>query len=92
MLNHCVRKISAEGIVSTYAGRGTNSSSSDNNLWGADDGGLRTQARFRDPTGMAYDEENHTFYIHSTVGRTIRAISIDKEEMPIEGEPIETNE
>lgn len=90
--NHSVRKITADGIVSTYAGRGTNGFSSDNNHWGADDGALRTQARFRDPSGMAYDEENRAFYLHSTVGRTIRTISIDKEETLPEGESTETNE
>lgn len=78
--NHDIRKITPDGIVSTFAGRGTNGFASDNNYWGADDGALRTQTRFRDPSGMTYDHETNTFYIHSTVGRTIRTISIDSGE------------
>lgn len=45
-----------EGIVSTFAGRGSRTSAADNNIWGTDNGDLREVARFRDPTGLAYDE------------------------------------
>lgn len=79
-LNFCVRKISPEGIVSTYAGRGTSTALADGNQWGTDDGDLREVARFRDVTGLAYDEEKEIFYIHDQVGHTIRTISMEKEE------------
>ncbi|MPN63602.1 hypothetical protein SDC9_211366 [bioreactor metagenome] len=36
-------------------------------------------ARFRDPTGIAYDEETNIFYILDTVGRKIRTISMEDE-------------
>jgi hypothetical protein len=76
--NHCVSKLTPDGVVETFAGRGSNGFASDGNLWGADDGALRTMARFRDPSGMTYDEETETFYVVSTVGRTLRTISMDK--------------
>lgn len=47
-LNFCVRKVTPEGIVSTYAGRGASTSLADGNQWGTDDGDLREVARFRD--------------------------------------------
>lgn len=76
--NHCIRYLTPDGIVRTYAGRGTSSSAGDNNFWGTEDGDLREVARFRDPTGIAYDEEHNTFYILDTVGRKIRTISMEK--------------
>ena len=72
-------KITPDAIVSTYAGRGTSTALADNNQWGTDDGDLREVARFRDPTGLAYDEETNTFYILDTVGRKIRTISMEGE-------------
>jgi IPT/TIG domain. len=77
--NHAVRKLTPEGIVSTYAGRGRTGAASDNNVWGTEDGDLREVARFRDPTGIAYDEASNTFYILDTVGRKIRTISMEEE-------------
>lgn len=76
--NHCIRCLTPDGIVSTYAGRGTSSQNSDTNFWGTEDGDLREVARFRDPTGLAYDETTNTFYILDTVGRKIRTISMEK--------------
>ena len=76
--NHDVRKLTPDGIVSTYAGRGIQGTASDNNVWGAEDGDLREVARFRDPTGLAYDESTNTFYILDTVGRKIRTISMEE--------------
>lgn len=77
--NHCVRIMTPDGIVKTYAGRGNTTSVTDNNLWGAEDGDLREVARFRDPTGFAYDKNTNTFYILDTVGRKIRMISMEQE-------------
>lgn len=76
--NHCIRKMTPDGVVSTYAGRGSTTSVTDNNVWGTDDGDLRLTARFRDPTGIAYDEETNTFYVVCTIGRTMRTISMEK--------------
>lgn len=76
--NHCVRILTPEGIVKTYAGRGSTTAVTDNNVWGTEDGDLRQVARFRDPTGLTYDEESKTFYILDTVGRKIRTISMEK--------------
>lgn len=78
--NHAIRKLTPEGIVSTYAGRGRTGQAADNNFWGTEDGDLREVARFRDPTGIAYDEENNIFYILDTVGRKVRTISMEDEE------------
>lgn len=78
--NHCVRLMTPEGIVKTYAGRGNSTSVTDNNFWGTEDGDLREVARFRDPTGFTYDPGTNTFYILDTVGRKIRTISMEKEE------------
>ena len=49
-------------------------------MWGTEDGDLREVARFRDPTGIAYNEETNTFYILDTVGHRIRQISMEGEE------------
>lgn len=77
-LNQCVRYLTPDGIVRTYAGRGTSSQTSDTNVWGTEDGDLRVTARFRDPTGLAYDESNNTFYILDKNNRKIRTISMEK--------------
>ena len=76
--NHCVRSLSPDGIISTFAGRGTSSQAGDSHYWGTEDGDLREVARFRDPTGITYDEENNTFYILDSGGRRVRTISMEK--------------
>lgn len=76
-LNYCIRKMTPDGVVSTYAGRGSTSVNADNNFWGSNDGTLRSTARFREVTGLAYDSTNKIFYIHDVGGRTIRTISMD---------------
>lgn len=68
-----------EGIVSTFAGRGSRTSAADNNIWGTDNGDLREVARFRDPTGLAYDESKKMFYVLDTVGRSIRTIGMEED-------------
>ena len=76
--NHCIRKMTPEGILSTYAGRGSRTSAADNNIWGTDNGDLREVARFRDPSGIAYDESKKMFYVLDTVGRSIRTIGMEE--------------
>lgn len=75
--NYCVRYITPDGIVRTFAGR---SPSTDNNIWGTEDGDLRTQARFRDVSGLAYDEKTETFYVFDHNNRSIRTIGKEAEE------------
>lgn len=77
---HCVRLMTPEGIVKTYAGRGNSTSVTDNNVWGTEDGELREVARFRDPTGFTYNPVTNAFYILDTVGRKIRTISMEQKE------------
>lgn len=72
--NHCIRIITPEGFVSTFAGRG--SPGLNNNKWGYIDGDLRSEARFRDPSGIAYDEETQTFYIADKNNKRIRMITV----------------
>ena len=78
-LNFCVRKVTPEGIVSTYAGRGA--------------------ARFRDVSGLVYDDAKEMFYVHDQVGHTIRTISMEQEEnvagdenIPEDESTVESNE
>lgn len=91
-LNFCIRKITPEGIVSTFAGRGTSTSLADGNKWGTDDGDLREVARFRDVCGILYDDEKEIFYIHDQVGHTIRTISEETEETDTTDEGSDTLE
>ena len=73
--NHCIRIITPEGRVTTFAGRG--SKGLDNNAWGFVDGDLRKEARFNSPWGIEYDEENKIFYIGDMRNHRIRIISLD---------------
>lgn len=73
--NHCIRKVTPDGVVSTFAGRG--SASSDGNVWGYIDGDLRKDARFNQPCGIAYDESMQTFYICEPENHRIRTIAIE---------------
>lgn len=65
MYNHTIRKITADGTVSTIAGlagvQGTND-------------GVGDQARFRYPQGVAVDN-NDVIYVADTLNQTIRKIS-----------------
>lgn len=69
-VNFCVRALTPEGNVSTLAGRIPNG---DGNLWGTEDGDGNV-ARFRDITGLAYDERTETFYVLDNQNRRIRTI------------------
>jgi sugar lactone lactonase YvrE len=67
-LNHCIRKITPEGIVSTFAGRPGN--------YGYSDGEL-LDAQFDRPYGIVYDQETATFYIADQKNHRIRAIKTE---------------
>ena len=66
--NHCIRKITQEGVVSTFAGRPDDR--------GYTDGALR-DAQFSLPRGIIYDQASGTFYIADQVNRRIRSISTE---------------
>jgi len=67
--NHAIRILTPQGRVSTYAGRGNNGTS------GYANGDLRTEARFKQPQAIAYDEERKCFYIGDTGNWVIRKIA-----------------
>lgn len=81
-LNFCVRYITPEGIVRTYAGRAP---STNGNIWGTEDGALRTAARFRDVTGITYDESHERFYVLDHNNRRIRSIGKETADTVING-------
>lgn len=75
VFNHCIRKITPEGKVTTYAGRG--SRTVNNDVKGYIDGDLREEARFNEPNGIIFDEVTRTFYIGDLANRRIRMIAIE---------------
>ena len=76
--NHCISILTPNGSVSTYAGRG--SSSLNGNPYGMVEGDLRQEARFDQPTGLAYNEEENAFYVNDLQNRRLRKISMEIEE------------
>lgn len=68
VFNHCIRKITPEGIVTTFAGRPKN--------FGYADGALR-DAQFDQPNGIVYDKETGSFYIADRWNHRIRTIIIE---------------
>lgn len=73
---HCIRYLTPEGFVYTYAGRGSTGVNS--NAYGYIDGDLLKEARFNQPVGITYDEENKIFYIGDANNSRIRVIEIDE--------------
>lgn len=88
--NHAVRILSPQGSVTTFAGRG--SSSINNDPWGYVDGDLRLEARFDQPSGIAYNEEEKAFYIGDQMNRRIRKIALEEKNEPAGEESQETEE
>ena len=76
--NHCVRVLTPEGVVTTYAGRG--SANLNNEARGYVDGTLRGEARFNNPRGLAYDEQNNVFYVGDMDNHIIRKIAMEDED------------
>ena len=91
-LNHCIRVITPQGKVSTFAGRG--SSSLNSNPWGFVEGDLREEARFDRCKGLAYDQAKNIFYIGDGSNRRIRMIAYEgtEEESEMPSEEAKTNE
>ncbi|MDR2955463.1 MAG: IPT/TIG domain-containing protein [Prevotella sp.] len=73
--NNAIRKLTPDGAVSTYAGRG--SVGIDGQVWGWIDGEARETARFREPCGIAYDPEEEIFYVADRENKRIRTISVE---------------
>lgn len=71
---YAIRKVTPEGVTTTFAGRGT--PTADGEVKGYIDGDVRTEARFDEPCGLAYDEETGTFYVTDFYNRCIRSISM----------------
>lgn len=67
-LNHCIRKVTPEGQVSTFAGRPQNQ--------GYSDGALR-DAQFSAPYGIIYDEINQIYYVADRDNHRIRSIAVE---------------
>lgn len=82
--NHCIRILTPEGVVTTYAGRG--SANLNNEARGYVDGTLRDEARFNNPRGLAYDELNNVFYVGDMDNHIIRKIAMEDEESVHESE------
>ena len=73
--NNAIRKVTPDGEVSTFAGRG--SVDITGKVWGWIDGEARETAQFREPCGIAYDEEEETFYIADRENKRIRYIRVE---------------
>ncbi len=69
--NHCIRKVTPQGIVTTFAGRGNNGT------WGYADGLAREEAQFNYPQAIAYNAARHEFYIGDGGNKRIRVIYED---------------
>lgn len=73
--NHSIRRISPTGEVQTFAGKG--SPSSDGTKHGYIDGEPRLEARFDQPSGIAYDEKRKIFFISERENKRIRTIHVE---------------
>lgn len=72
-MNHCIRKMTPEGRVSTFAGRPNGDSKE-----GYNDGDLRQEARFARPTSIVYDEARECFYVGDVDNHRIRKIAMEE--------------
>ena len=72
--NHCIRKVTTEGVVSTYAGTGQ---------VGYLDGNA-SEAKFNQPINMCFDEEGN-IYLSDFINQRIRKISSDMQVTTIAG-------
>ncbi len=76
--NHCIRCLTPDGVVTTFAGRGIAGSAS--SVSGKTNGEVRNQARFNQPTAIAYDESTKTFYVGEQNNYKIRKIAREVED------------
>lgn len=71
--NQCVRKLTPQGRVSTFAGRPNGDGKT-----GFNDGDLRAEARFNYPAGIVYDEERRCFFVGDSNNHRIRKIALEE--------------
>lgn len=74
--NHCIRILTQDGVVSTFAGRG--SAGANLHKYGYINGALRETARFNNPIALAYHEETRTFYVGDVNNHRIRKIAMEE--------------
>lgn len=82
--NQCIRMLTPEGSVTTFAGRGSLGVNSD--AHGYINGSLRKEARFHDPAALAYDETNDVFYVGDIGNHRIRKIALEEGDEVVTGE------
>lgn len=70
--NHAIRKIAADGTISTVAGTGVQGASPE--------GTTATEAMLNRPFGVDYDEANHTLYFTDTFNQMTRKIYLGHDE------------
>ena len=73
--NQAVRILTPDGLVTTFAGRGSLGVNSD--AHGYIDGALRDEARFHNPRALAYDSINNVFYVGDMDNHRIRKIALE---------------
>lgn len=71
--NHCIRVLTQDGKVDTYAGRPNG-----NGDGGFNDGDLRKEARFNQPVGLVYDEDRKCFFVGDNINHRIRKIGLEE--------------
>ena len=77
--NHCVRKVTPQGVVSTFAGRGTCNDAwyvtgTNSSAKGYADGLARGEALFNWPRGIAYLKSRNSFIVGDCGNKRIREI------------------
>lgn len=87
--NHCIRILTPDGVVSTFAGRGASSTSVAK--YGKQNGEIRERARFKEPRGLAYDEGTKTFYVGDAGNFKIRKIAKELESDAVEPDEEQTS-
>lgn len=70
--NHVIRKIDANGNISTVAGTGVQGNSPE--------GTKATEAMLNTPFGVAYDDSNHTLYIADTFNQMTKKVFLGHDE------------
>lgn len=71
--NHCIRILTPDGKVTTFAGRGSGKTS------GYQNGEVRSEALFNGPSAIAYDEKRKCFYVGDTNNWIIRKIAQEQD-------------
>jgi DNA-binding beta-propeller fold protein YncE len=73
--NHDIRILTPQSKVTTFAGRGSTNLNANAN--GYVDGEVRLEARFKQPSGLAYDPVENAFYVGDIGNHLIRKINLE---------------